>query len=163
MIIDDGSTDDTGEMVKQWQQQADFEIVYQWQPNQGKHIAYNAVAKIARGELFTSIDSDDEALPFFLERIKFHWDQFTTEDKKTITVTNPSEYPDGKIKSVREPVVKTAILAPKDYVGVIMELCQSRRGTLLGMEFLGFSGPELPEGTAALREKRPPRFPSDGV
>src|SRR5882757_8218019 len=33
----------------------------------------------------------------------------------------------------------------------------------LGMEFLGFSGPELPEGTAALREKRPPRFPSDGV
>jgi enoyl-CoA hydratase len=33
----------------------------------------------------------------------------------------------------------------------------------LGMEFLGFSGPELPEGVAALREKRPPRFPSDGV
>jgi enoyl-CoA hydratase len=33
----------------------------------------------------------------------------------------------------------------------------------LGMEFLGFSGPELPEGVAALREKRPPRFPSDGA
>src|SRR5262245_10250469 len=33
----------------------------------------------------------------------------------------------------------------------------------LGMEFLGFSGLELPEGVAALREKRPPRFPSDGV
>src|SRR5262245_11040148 len=33
----------------------------------------------------------------------------------------------------------------------------------LGMEFLGFSGAELPEGVAALREKRPPRFPSDGV
>ncbi|MFT6534346.1 MAG: GTP-binding protein LepA [Alpinimonas sp.] len=69
--------------------------------------------------------------------------QVTTEDKKTVTVTNPSEYPDGKIKSVREPVVKTAILAPKDYVGVIMELCQSRRGTLLGMEFLGEDRVEL--------------------
>ena len=33
----------------------------------------------------------------------------------------------------------------------------------LGMEFLGFSGPELPEGAAALREKRPARFPPDGV
>jgi GTP-binding protein LepA len=61
----------------------------------------------------------------------------TTEDKKTITVTNPSEFPGGKIVSVAEPVVNAAILAPKDYVGVIMELCQSRRGTLQGMEFLG--------------------------
>lgn len=54
-----------------------------------------------------------------------------------IQVTNPSEFPTGRVASVDEPVVKAAILAPKDYVGVIMELCQSRRGTLLGMEFLG--------------------------
>lgn len=59
------------------------------------------------------------------------------EDKKIVTVTNPSEFPGGKISEVREPVVKAAILAPKDYVGTIMELCQSRRGTLLGMEYLG--------------------------
>ncbi|QIK62101.1 elongation factor 4 [Leucobacter viscericola] len=63
--------------------------------------------------------------------------QVTTEDKKEITVTNPSEYPTGKIGSVREPVVRVAILAPKDYVGTIMELCQSRRGSLMGMEYLG--------------------------
>ena len=41
-----------------------------------------------------------------------------TEDKKTVTVTNPSEFPGGKIATVREPMVKAAILAPKDYVGV---------------------------------------------
>ncbi|WP_345764458.1 translation elongation factor 4 [Diaminobutyricibacter sp. McL0608] len=63
--------------------------------------------------------------------------EVTTEDKKTITVTNPSEFPGGKIAKVEEPMVKAAILAPKDYVGVIMELCQSRRGALLGMEYLG--------------------------
>lgn len=63
--------------------------------------------------------------------------QVTREDGQEITVTNPSEYPDGKIASVREPMVRTAILAPKDYVGTIMELCQSRRGSLLGMEYLG--------------------------
>ncbi len=61
----------------------------------------------------------------------------TTDDKKVIQVTNPSEYPVGKIASVREPMVRAAILAPKDYVGTIMELCQSRRGTLLGMDYLG--------------------------
>lgn len=61
----------------------------------------------------------------------------TAEDGTETVVTNPSEYPEGKIMSVREPVVRVAILAPKDYVGAIMELCQSRRGDLMGMEYLG--------------------------
>ena len=61
-----------------------------------------------------------------------------TEDKKQFTVTNPSEFPSGtKIAHVSEPMVRAAILAPKDYVGTIMELCQSRRGTLIGMDYLG--------------------------
>ncbi len=64
--------------------------------------------------------------------------QVTTEDKKHHTVTNPSEFPTGtKIAEVTEPMVKAAILAPKDYVGTIMELCQSRRGALIGMDYLG--------------------------
>ncbi len=64
--------------------------------------------------------------------------EVTTEDKKHYTVTNPSEFPTGtKIASVSEPMVKAAILAPKDYVGTIMELCQSKRGSLLGMEYFG--------------------------
>ena len=54
-----------------------------------------------------------------------------------VEVTNPSEFPTGRIAVVEEPVVNAAILAPKDYVGTIMELCQSRRGNLLGMEYLG--------------------------
>jgi GTP-binding protein LepA len=69
--------------------------------------------------------------------------EVTTEDKKTVTVTNPSEYPDGKIMNVREPIVKASILAPKDYVGTIMELCQGRRGTLGGMDYIGTDRVEL--------------------
>ncbi len=61
----------------------------------------------------------------------------TTEDNTTVQVTNPSEFPTGRIVEVREPMVRAAILAPKDYVGAIMELCQQRRGSLLGMEYLG--------------------------
>ena len=69
--------------------------------------------------------------------------EVTTDDKKTVTVTNPSEYPDGKIASVKEPIVKASILAPKDYVGTIMELCQQRRGTLGGMDYIGTDRVEL--------------------
>ncbi|MBX3094738.1 MAG: translation elongation factor 4 [Cryobacterium sp.] len=66
-----------------------------------------------------------------------------TEDRKETIVTNPSEFPSGKIQSVWEPMVKASILAPKDYVGTIMELCQGRRGTMQGMEYLGEERVEL--------------------
>ncbi|GCD88418.1 translation elongation factor 4 [Nocardioides sp. LS1] len=58
------------------------------------------------------------------------------EDGSVHTVTNPSEYPEGKIAEVREPVVKATILAPSDYIGTIMELCQLKRGQLQGMDYL---------------------------
>ncbi len=58
------------------------------------------------------------------------------EDGTTVEVTNPSEYPEGKIAEVREPVVRATILAPADYIGTIMELCQTKRGSLQGMDYL---------------------------
>ncbi|MFZ9106250.1 MAG: translation elongation factor 4, partial [Pontimonas sp.] len=67
----------------------------------------------------------------------------TLDTGEEVQVTNPSEFPTGRIGAVREPVVNAAILAPKDYVGVIMELCQSRRGTLQGMEYLGSDRVEI--------------------
>ncbi len=63
--------------------------------------------------------------------------EVTMEGGKEITVTNPSEYPGGKIKKVLEPMVKATILSPKDYVGTIMELCQERRGNMIDMQYLG--------------------------
>ena len=62
--------------------------------------------------------------------------EVTLEDGKKLTVTNPSEFPNGKISEVEEPIVKATILAPSEYIGTIMELCQDRRGTLLGMDYL---------------------------
>jgi GTP-binding protein LepA len=58
------------------------------------------------------------------------------EDGSEHTVTNPSEFPEGKIGEVYEPVVRATILAPSEFIGSIMELCQTRRGTLLGMDYL---------------------------
>jgi len=59
------------------------------------------------------------------------------EDGREQVVTNPSDWPDGKPQAIFEPIVKTTVIAPSEFVGTIMELCQSRRGTLLGMEYLG--------------------------
>ncbi|MGA4669653.1 translation elongation factor 4 [Propionibacteriaceae bacterium Y1923] len=58
------------------------------------------------------------------------------EDGKEHIVTNPSEYPEGKIDQVFEPMVKATILAPSEYIGVILELCQNRRGVQLGLDYL---------------------------
>ncbi|WP_369043659.1 translation elongation factor 4 [Streptomyces sp. Midd1] len=58
------------------------------------------------------------------------------EDRSEHIVTNPSEFPEGKIDKVFEPVVRATILAPSEFIGSIMELCQTRRGTLLGMDYL---------------------------
>ncbi len=69
--------------------------------------------------------------------------EVTMEDGTVHTVTNPSEYPEGKIAEVREPVVKATILSPSDYIGTIMELCQTKRGNLQGMDYLSEDRVEL--------------------
>ncbi|GGF37265.1 elongation factor 4 [Marmoricola endophyticus] len=58
------------------------------------------------------------------------------EDGAVHEVTNPSEFPTGKVDEVLEPMVKSTILAPAEYIGTIMELCQSKRGQLGGMDYL---------------------------
>jgi GTP-binding protein LepA len=53
-----------------------------------------------------------------------------------LDVTNPSDWPEGKIGEVHEPVVDSMLLLPSEYVGTVMELCQQRRGALQHMDYL---------------------------
>jgi GTP-binding protein LepA len=69
--------------------------------------------------------------------------QITMEDNSVHTVTNPSDWPEGKIKETVEPIVKCTIITPSEYIGPIMELCQSRRGVLGGMDYLSETRVEL--------------------
>ncbi|MCH9642338.1 MAG: translation elongation factor 4 [Actinomycetia bacterium] len=64
-------------------------------------------------------------------------------DGSDLIVTNPSDWPHGKVGAVFEPVVKTTIIAPSEYIGTIMELCQARRGELGGMDYLSPERVEL--------------------
>ncbi len=77
------------------------------------------------------------------------------ESGAEIVVTNPSDFPGGpagqgrpggaggKVSKVFEPVVRATVLAPSDYIGAIMELCQGRRGVLLGMDYLSADRVEI--------------------
>jgi GTP-binding protein LepA len=66
------------------------------------------------------------------------------EDGTEYVVTNPSDWPSGKkIAEVHEPIVKSMIIAPSEYIGSIMELCQERRGSLDGMDYLSETRVEL--------------------
>ncbi|MCL1900664.1 MAG: translation elongation factor 4 [Promicromonosporaceae bacterium] len=67
----------------------------------------------------------------------------TQEDGTEVRVTNPSEFPGGKIKEVREPVVKATILTPSEFIGDVMTLCMERRGTTLGMDYLSSDRVEM--------------------
>jgi GTP-binding protein LepA len=65
------------------------------------------------------------------------------DDGTEVVVTNPSDWPSGKVGTVYEPVVKTTVITPSEFIGTIMELCQSRRGELGGMDYLSPERVEL--------------------
>ncbi len=81
VIVDDGSTDGTKELVEDWQGRSRLQITYVWQPNQGKHAAHNAGAELARGSFFITLDSDDMLAPRALEIFKSYWDGIPEADR----------------------------------------------------------------------------------
>jgi glycosyltransferase involved in cell wall biosynthesis len=71
VIVDDGSTDRTKELVSSWKPM--FPVRYFWQPNRGKHTAMNLGVAKAAGEFVLFFDSDDRCIPTALERFDYHW------------------------------------------------------------------------------------------
>lgn len=73
VIVDDGSSDNTEELVKSWIKEGKISITYKKQPNQGKHIAINTGSQLAKGELFFIVDSDDDLTPDAVEMVRGFW------------------------------------------------------------------------------------------
>jgi glycosyltransferase involved in cell wall biosynthesis len=98
LVVDDGSTDDTRELVREWQAIADFAVEYLYQPNSGKHNAHNAAVARTSTELFSIMDSDDELLPHAVERITRTWKEASPADRaKLAGIWTLCAYPDGGI------------------------------------------------------------------
>lgn len=74
IIVDDGSSDHTAQLIQQWQQEAPFSIRYFKQLNGGHHVATNKTIREAQGQFCIPLDSDDQLIPEALERFLKHWE-----------------------------------------------------------------------------------------
>jgi glycosyltransferase involved in cell wall biosynthesis len=79
VVVDDGSTDGTGDVIGCWLQDGDLSIEYSRQENQGKHAAFNRAVERARGEFCALIDSDDWYPPEALERMLARWESIPVD------------------------------------------------------------------------------------
>ena len=104
LIVDDGSKDNTRELVEGWQQAAEFPIRYVYQQNAGKNSASNAATQLAQGELFLTLDSDDRCMPNALERLHYHWANIPADRQhlfSAVTVLCEDQY--GNLQGQRFP------------------------------------------------------------
>jgi hypothetical protein len=104
LIVDDGSTDGTETLVKQWQQEAEFPIRYYRQENKGMNSAINRGVELAEGKMFVKLDSDDWLATNTLERMLFYWESIPDEERpRFVGVAGLCASPNGEIIGTRFP------------------------------------------------------------
>lgn len=123
LIIDDGSTDNTCELVKRFCDENKIRIEYHRQQNAGKSQAQNAAVELAESELFVCVDSDDFLTPDAVEKINSHWEYakglpsciglFACKCNKSVesplTKTNYKKMPQSRLFTVREAYASGAV------------------------------------------------------
>lgn len=80
LVVDDGSTDDTKELVQKWIDEKKFLVEYLYKENGGVHTARDAAYHYVKSDLIFGIDSDDEALPNMVETILKTWNDYARDD-----------------------------------------------------------------------------------
>lgn len=102
VIVDDGSSDNTEELVNAWIKEGKIHIVYKKQSNQGKHIAINTGLTMAKGELFFIVDSDDDLTPDAVYNVHEFW--MTNQPKSDISgIISYRQFRDGRLVGTRLP------------------------------------------------------------
>ena len=96
IVIDDGSTDHTPELIERWRAHCVFPICYVRQENLGKHVARDRAITMARGRFFVGVDSDDWLLPTALQRLLEVWETIPGEQRENfLGVAARCALPDG--------------------------------------------------------------------
>lgn len=104
LVVDDGSTDDTGALVARLQRDAPFALRYIAQPNRHKKAAFNNGVAHARGEWIVAIDSDDELDPDALSKMCDIWAGVAEADRpRYVGITGLCVRADGRVVGDRFP------------------------------------------------------------
>ena len=101
LIVDDGSTDNTKELVMKWKNESDFEIKYIYKKNGGMHTAHNIAYENIDTELNVCIDSDDYLTDDAVEIITSEWKKVRNENLAGLGALNVFE--DGKVIGTKFP------------------------------------------------------------
>lgn len=105
LVVDDGSSDGTGALFDEWIQKAPFPIRYLWQPNGGKHRAWNRGVQEARGELFVCVDSDDSIPANALSTLESIWSRIPESKRAEVAgILARCQDPEGKALGPLFPV-----------------------------------------------------------
>lgn len=101
IVVDDGSSDNTQDLISSYINENKIKIIFEKQPNSGKHIAMNKGARLAKGELFFVVDSDDHLTPNALERVIHHWNEVQSlenqQKNQIVGVASNIIYPSGEV------------------------------------------------------------------
>lgn len=103
LVVDDGSTDRTRDLIEEFASRSDFPILYVFQQNAGKHVAWNRAVSLARGRYFLVLDSDDGCVPHALEAFEKTWSEVEPQDRFAAVVAL-SRTVDGRIHGTRFPL-----------------------------------------------------------
>jgi len=96
IVVDDGSTDPTPQLIQEWRANSSFPILYLRQENLGKHVAENRAVAMAHGRFVVALDSDDWLLPDALHRLRQVWDSIPVQHRDGfLGVAGRCAFPDG--------------------------------------------------------------------
>ncbi len=130
LVVDDGSTDGTQALVKSWQAAENgFSIRYHYKKNGGKSRAINDGVKLAQGEFFFMVDSDDTVVPKAVELLRKRCNEIADDDN-FIAVGMAKGYPDGKYLKGTPPKVGSegyvdATNLDRDLYDMDVDMCEA--------------------------------------
>jgi glycosyltransferase involved in cell wall biosynthesis len=104
LVIDDGSTDGTRELMERYQQEADFPVRYIQEPHRGAWAVHNVSLRESKGRFWIKLDSDDGCMPRALERLLFHWESIPEAQRGRFSgVTGLCRDQDGNLVGTKYP------------------------------------------------------------